>query len=140
VPTPIVSHKTWVYTRAYARFCIASETIEIDKLSFNDWVERILTADIPGAMEQIEKDGAHEYSHAFWEEGKTITVFPYADSDHRPSVEASTVALLDEQVHEQYGINPDSLGFEDKLKLILELAEEYYEKLDLYVQTQQLNV
>jgi hypothetical protein len=50
------------------------------------------------------------------------------------------VALLDEQVNEQYGINPDSLGFEDKLKMILELAQEYYSELDLYVEAKQLNV
>lgn len=113
-------------------------TREIDAadLSFADRMEMIIETEPGEGLEEIDNDGDGWYHNGWGRGGVKIRIAP-ADRDrpHRPEVGDDALDALDEWVGRNHPNVPvESIDFDEKLTLLLDTAEEYYEALDCRLQ------
>jgi len=132
MPTPKIRDETWVYTREMARLYVASESLDIETISFNGWVKRLLDADPYKEWEEVNKS-ERNYYHTYWEEGTELEATFEEDKLHRPHLADETAQQLDEWVKETHSIDPKEMNYDGKLMLLNDVAERYMAELDVHV-------
>jgi len=130
---PVISDNTWQRTKGLTKIAVASESIDVESISFSDKVEILLNTQPVEEYKDMDFD-SYTYSHSFWDEGKTFTVKVDPDRDHRPRFPSDTLERLDRWVNELPTSPPaDTLSIEDKVSLLNEKVERYFKALDCYI-------
>lgn len=110
----------------------------LNSLSFQDRVETILkrSHDIDGGFDEAaRKNEPGEYVHRDFETPYRFRYRPDGrNRPHRPEVDDDLPEALAERLREENPRIPvEVLSFDDTLGAFLDVAEEYYETVDCYV-------
>ena len=72
-------------------------------------------------------------THSDWDKGHTVRLPVEKDRPHRPEISEELEEEVTETANTIYGVPAEELPFEKRLRLIVDSAEEYYERLDCQV-------
>lgn len=127
---PAVSHRNWERTRALAQMQMGTHDIRADDLSFEDRMLMLIQMSPEESMR--DRDPDVDYYHEEWgPDGVEIVAAVTSGSTHRPEVSDDALEALDEWVEKEYPHIPvESVGFGDKLGLLLDSAQEYLNGLN----------
>ena len=144
MPVPAVSPYNWERTRIICHFVMGTSMRTVDGLSFQDKLETILDSMngdmLESASDNVQTNNDTDNSYVVHPdfEDKIQPGEPYVvaadaedrDEPHRPRVMTSVIVELEEVIKEEKPTVPaETLDFDDKLSVLLDIAERYYESV-----------
>ena len=139
MPVPAIEDNEWKRMNAIARFAASSGAGDIESMRFGDKINLLLDVGPVEEYEELDPE-RYEYSHTYWDTPKKIEAVVEPTTTHRPEVDAETIERLDQWVNEKTWPNASSLSHNDKVALLLEKSEMYYNALECYVEEMTITV
>jgi hypothetical protein len=133
MPVPTVSPRMWKRTRALSHLAMATPQVNRDDFSFSTHVESLCGRNWKKEAEETDGDSM---THKVWENDHVERLeVPERERAHRPEIDDDLDEALTETVRDNYSAVPaEQLPFEQRLTLVVDAAEEYFEVLDCYVE------